>query len=435
MAMITTEVIEALDKAVGQNIFITCEPEVLDFTDPRRPGKLMIMVKGMKFEFPLPEDKKECIELLAGLNAAIYQKKIITLAWNIKGFLSYVRFRTGDYWHVNGPLVDLRIMESFAGELGECPKNFKEAHERFTKLTRMDTWEKIGKVYQQIYLPLLTRVVPEMEVLGINDTGARHPVYSCYELEGQLNGRMKCLKAFTYSFNPHSLDDELKARLRPVGYDKRFVLFDYKHMEVAVLQWLSKDPVLGEILDSGNDVYKIIWERITSISCTDAQRAVCKAVFLPVMYGQGPKSVAERLKVYEPTGERLIRNIYRSFPVATSWIQEQQETFDANNFATDYFGRRRRFDNQQYKIRNFVVQAPASIICLHKLVRLYESLQGNAELVFHIHDGYGIVIHKSNVKAADTAIDVLQSDESLYPGLKLKTATSRGEFLYTLKPI
>jgi len=434
--MISTEVIEALDKVVGQNIFITTEPDILDFTDPRRPGKLILMVKGLKFEFPLPEDKKECIELIAGLKAEIYQKRIVTLAWNIKGFLSYVRFRTNTNWETNGPLIDLKIIEAFSGEQTECPKSYKEAAARFSTITKSAMWDRIGKIYQEIYIPLLTRVVPEIETLGFNDTEARYPVYPCYELEGQVNGRMKCLKAFSHSFNPHSLDEVAKSHLRPVGYDKVFLLFDYKHMEVSVLQWLSKDPALREILDSEGDVYKNILDRITTIQCDDAKkRAVCKAVFLPVIYGQGSKSVAERLGISESAGERLVRGIYNNFPVAMSWIQEQQDTFDANNFATDYFGRRRRFNEQQYKIRNFVVQAPASIICLHKLIRLHDTLQGHAEIVFHVHDGYGIVTHKSNTKVAEMAIQTLEANESLYSGLKLKVSGSRGEALGTLNSI
>ena len=433
--MLSTEIIESLDEVAGQHIFLTCEPENPDFTDPRRPSKLVVMAKGLRFDIPLPENRKECIEFISGINASLYQKRIITLSWKIKGFLSYVRARTHGNWQINGSLVDLHILEAFSGEQGECPKNFKDAYSRLSRITQSVTWQRVGKVYQEVYLPLLTRVIPKMESLGLNDVISRRPVYPCYELEGQVNGRMKCLKAFAHAFNPHGLDEVAKANLRPIGYDKVFMLFDYKHMEVAVLQWLSGDKTLKEILNSGEDVYKNIWERITNIPCTEAGRSHCKSVFLPVVYGQSGSSVAKKLGIKDEAGKMLVANINRFFPKAMSWIQEQQETFDANSFATDYFGRRRRFEEQQYKIRNFVVQAPASIICLHKLVRLHDVIQENSEIVFHIHDGYGIVTHKSNTKVADIVIKTLEAKESFYPGLRLRVSGSQGESLSSLKPI
>jgi hypothetical protein len=428
---------EALEQIIGENVFITCEPELPDFTETKRPAKILVMAKGLKFEFPLPPDQKEFLELISGLNEYLYREKIITIGWNIKGLFSYIRFRTGSDWPVNGAVLDLKVLEAYAGKRErECPKSFKDALYRLNQIIKDPAYERVVKVYQDVYLPLVTKVVPRIEATGLNDLSKRRPVYPCYEIEGQINGRMKCLKVFAHSFNPHSLDDGLKTNLRPIGYDYLFMMFDYRQMEVAVLQWLSQDQALKKCLDEGEDVYKIIWERITKLPCDkDSLRAACKAVFLPVIYGQGYKAVAQRLKRPESVGEQLVRNIRREFPTAMAWVEQQQDTFDANNNAFDYFGRKRTFDEQQYKVRNFVVQAPASIICLHKLVRLHTALQGNAEIVFHIHDGYGIITHKKNISVADLAMKTLESEEALYPGLKLRVTGSMGEHLDKLSLI
>ena len=41
------------------------------------------------------------------------------------------------------------------------------------------------------------------------------------------------------------------------------MMFDFRNMEVNMLQWLSKDERLGEIVAKENDVYSAIYEVVT----------------------------------------------------------------------------------------------------------------------------------------------------------------------------
>lgn len=244
---------------------------------------------------------------------------------------------------------------------------------------------------------------------------------------------MKCHKVFQDSFMPHTMRLEEKEQLCG-DYEDVFLYLDFKHQEVSILQWLSNDPVLGEILDSGRDLYEAIWENITGLEATPEGRQKCKSVFLPVVYGLGPTGVAERLKISGKSGKILYDRIHKTFPVSMYWVANQQS--DEDGIALDHFGRRRHME-QEYKVRNYVVAAPASLICMHKLVKLHEGLGNLGKLAFHLHDGYCILTNRNNLRStSETAKRILETDdEQFYPHLKLSTACQAGTTLATLKSI
>jgi DNA polymerase I-like protein with 3'-5' exonuclease and polymerase domains len=206
-------------------------------------------------------------------------------------------------------------------------------------------------------------------------------------------------------------------------------------MEVNVLQWLSNDENLSSIINSGKDLYKQIWGIITKQEPTDNHRTLCKNIFLPVVFGQGPKSLSKKIGISEENASRLIDSLVRSFPVAFNWVKSQHP--DSNNIATDVFGRKRKFEDQeQYKIKNFCIQSPASIICLRKLVRLHDALDGKANICFHVHDGYCVLCNKNDVNAVSKiGIKTLEEDDELFPGLKLKITCNFGHNLNNLKSL
>ena len=130
----------------------------------------------------------------------------------------------------------------------------------------------------------------------------------------------------------------------------------------------------------------------------------------------------------------ITRRSYKTFPIAFRWIQEN--SLHSEGTAIEFFGRRRKFDEHEfYKSRNFLVQAPASIICLRKLVKLHQSMQGLGKLIFHLHDGYGVLMNKTirwqnNCSAAK---EVLESPDDLFAGLKLKVSTKVGGSLNNMQ--
>jgi DNA polymerase I-like protein with 3'-5' exonuclease and polymerase domains len=308
--------------------------------------------------------------------------------------------------------------------------------DRLTRVMGYSRWEQVRLVYREVFAPLIKEVLPHVETTGL--VRKKRRIYPHYEVEGQLNGRLRGSNAFHHGFNPHTIS---KNDLPMIGLgqfdDLVCIHLDYSSLEVRVLQWLSQDQSLGNILDSGEDVYKIIWERITNVKCTPALREACKLIFLPIVYGLGADTLTKKLSVDERVAKRLIDKVYTEFPVALSWVKGQQSSVGYDGGVYDRFGRRRKFDGAEYKIRNFVVQSPASLVCLHKLVKLYYAIKGLARIAFHVHDGYFVTTHKKDRdKILDICTRALERPmEELYPGLKLRVAAKVGSRLHQLEPV
>lgn len=395
--------------------------------------ELVLHFGGKRVSLPLDEDES-LYQLASSLHHFIDFRNIL-ISWRVKEVFSYIRGKTGIPLEIDSSVYDLSVVSSYFGDDIERPSSFKEAVATLKSYATRPGWRSFLDIYSEVYLPLSLSVLPAIETNCLTDNRKRMCVYPNYVVEGQANGRLKAFKSGTHSYNPHSLGPEEKASLRPTDYDEVFMCFDYKNMEVNVLRWLSGDEALGEMLDSGEDLYKGIWRKITKQTPKDSHRSICKDVFLPVVFGLGRAALAEEIGVSEENAARLIDSLCKTFPVAFDWVKSQSA--DDNNVATDAFGRRRKFKSKElYKIKNFVVQAPASMICLKKLVNLHESLQGLGRVGFHVHDGYCVLCKKKDINSVfDLGTKVLEEEEEMFPGLGLRTTCNFGVSLDSLQPL
>jgi DNA polymerase I-like protein with 3'-5' exonuclease and polymerase domains len=209
--------------------------------------------------------------------------------------------------------------------------------------------------------------------------------------------------------------------------------FDFHHMEVSVLQWLAHDERLGQVLNLSEDPYHVIFKLLTGNQCdTEKKREFCKRFIIGNIYGQSAKSLSEKTGISLNTAEIINDKLYKLFPSSLQWIQQRQN--EVTGVCTDYFGRKRCFEERHWSVRNFVVQSPASIVCLEKLIALYHGLIGYAKLACHIHDGYVVYVSKSAAKTvAAIGKEILESESNLCTGLKLKSSCKIGATLADMK--
>lgn len=422
---------EALCNLSGENLFIAC-PDVLDFTNTKKQAKIIVYSQKTTIEIPFPEDKTKLFQLLGFLEFGLNQANCVLVSWNLKNFLSYVQGRTGNKFQLDSKIFDLSFLESYVGNKGPCPTSFKDAYQRLQILTKKTNWTAINKAYQSVYLPLL-HTIPSIETAGVVHRSKHAKVYPHYQVDFQVFGRLKTNLAFSSSFNPHSMSDEEKEQIRACGFGYNFMYFDYSHMEVSVLQWLSQDDYLGELLNSGKDIYAAIWEGLTHQPCSDAHRQKCKELFLPVVFGFGAENLAKQFNWPLDVTRNVMDRLVKTMPIAFNWIKNQQKAAEDGGEVSDCFGRVRTFD-APYKARNFSIQSPSSFICLDKLNLLHKALEGVAQVVMHIHDGYVVATHNLNMpKTYQITKNILESESELYSGLKLKTKCLFGQKLNDLK--
>lgn len=424
---------DALPQILGKDIYIYLSKENPDWSKEPSDVDLVIHFENKKVSIPL-SDKRNMLYLVSSLHHFISPKSII-VSWHAKDIFSYLKARTEITLELENIVYDLHIINSYFGFKEEKPSNLKSAIEILRKSFKDVNWSKFAEFYKKIYNPLLSQVLPEIETNCVIDNSKKICVYPTYVIEGQANGRLSTTSVNSFSYNPHSIGNNEKLSLRPRDYEEIFVYFDYKNMEVNILQWLSGDKDLASIIDSGMDLYKGIWKKITKQEPTENHRIICKNIFLPVVFGQGAKSLSKKIGISEKNASTLIDSLVRSFPVAFNWVESQSP--DGNNMATDVFGRKRFFDEQKhYKIKNFCIQSPASMVCLRKLVCLQEALVEKANICFHVHDGYCVLCNKNDVNlVSEIGIKTLEQEDELFPGLKLKTTCNFGHNLNNLKTL
>ena len=422
---------------IGKHFCVTTEPEVLDFTSDKQQ-KLVVMAEGTRFDVNIPKSDHELSMLVSRLCIpSPGEDKNAVIGWNLKSFYSYVLGRLKFPLKLAGNPIDLKVAESWRGIKDQAPKTFYEAKKRIADCMGDDGWSSFSKVNKQIYKPLMTEVIPSIETMGM--ASPTDWLHCSYEIEGQANARLLCSSNFKRSFNPHNMSAEIKGSLGTTSPDMNmFMYWDFKSMEVYVLQWLSNCPQLGKIINESVDIYRGIWKQITGYDCNDKYRETCKKLFLPIVFGAYPKSLSERTGIKEEIVKEFISRVYIKFPTAMQWVQDQQESIDTEKKVKDYFGRIRVFPDALYKIRNFAIQSPAAIICLHKLVQLYQVLQREslAQIAYHVHDGY--VLRTCNgyrQQTYEVVKQVLESEDDLYPGLRLRVGCEFGANLGELTPI
>lgn len=413
-------------------VFLKLEPEVPDFTISA-PFKAIVC--GMKDRIEIEVTPQNIMSVVGMFDATIFDKEKVErlYVWNFKSLVTYFHYFTQKFITPSNSLIDLKIIESFLNIVGKkSPENLVEVINRTKLAVQHKGWQTL---YKSVHLPLALRVLPTIESTPLLNEAAKRPEHPYYEIEGQINGRLNCLKKFTKCYLPHTMGPDVTSALKPKGYGYRFLYTDFHYCEICVLQWLSKDEVLGEMLETGVDLYSHFYQKVTGDPCdSESKRKKGKMMLIAVIYGSGGAGLAKSLGVPEAIGVELIRRIELTIPTACGWLDEQQRKAKSGQI-TDYFGRPRKF-TEAYLARNFVVQGVAATVCQELLIELHKVLTNkeDAYIAFSVHDGYGLVVRTQKAREIYKLVkQTLQAESKLCPGLKMKVDIKFGAKLNSMK--
>lgn len=416
-------------------IFLSFEPEAFDFTDPTAPKHLLLSFSSKQLKLNVNPDNLAFITSL--LKLSVFSKNRKVIVWDWKTFASYFLYHMKKTLVVESSIVDIKVVENYFGIHQKSPTNLKDALQRLKRLLQDGLWKDIESLYKNLYLPLMTYVLPAIETTSVLDLAAQSQVYAHYEINGQDNGRLRCAALYAKSYVPHAMSSETKENLKPRSQSEIFLMFDYKGMEVCLLAWLSKDPVLLELAAS-SDVYSAIFEKIIGKKCQEKKdRELAKKFFLPVIYGQSARSLADRCGMAHDVAEKIVERIEETFSGVSAYISGFERQVKNTGYAKDFFGKRRKFEQgKEYMVRNFAVQAPGAVLCLDKLNQLYFALKGKTDIAYTVHDGYAVYAARDNWKQIyKIAYDVLSSESQFCPDLRLRVTCRAGRNLNDLKSL
>jgi len=120
---------------------------------------------------------------------------------------------------------------------------------------------------------------------------------------------------------------------------------DFKQAEFRCWAQYSQDERMIKDIESGIDIHKemsVILFKKSIEDVTEYDRFIAKMTVFGVMYGRGPRSVAEEFGITEIAAKRTIRAFLDRYPKAEHWLNEAKKFAVTNGYVVNYFGRKRR---------------------------------------------------------------------------------------------
>jgi DNA polymerase-1 len=183
----------------------------------------------------------------------------------------------------------------------------------------------------------------------------------------------------------------------------RFVSADYAQIELAILAYLSKDPILLEAFKVGKDIHRQTAALIFAAAedqVTPEQRRVGKTINFGVVYGMSAFGLAQGLKISRADAVRFISTYFERFQGVDKFLKETIRGAEETGFVRTLFGRRRRIGaitsrNRTEKTAaervavNSPIQGTAADIVKMAMVKLFHRLPAEgfkARILLQVHD-------------------------------------------------
>ena len=228
----------------------------------------------------------------------------------------------------------------------------------------------------------------------------------------------------------------------------RFVSADYAQIELAILAYLSKDPILLDAFAQGKDVHRQTASLIFGVTeeqVTADQRRVGKTINFGVVYGMSAFGLAQGLKIPRADAARFIRTYFERFQGVDRFLKETIRSAEETGFVRTLMGRRRRVaaitsSNRTERTAaqrvavNSPIQGTAADIVKLAMVRLYNRLAEqklSTRVLLQVHDEIILEAPTEEVTAVEGIVrDVMEhvTEHPIPLTVHCESGESWGEF-------
>jgi DNA polymerase-1 len=223
----------------------------------------------------------------------------------------------------------------------------------------------------------------------------------------------------------------------------RFVSADYAQIELAILAYLSKDPILLDAFAQGKDVHRQTSALIFGVSedaVTAEQRRVGKTINFGVVYGMSSFGLAQGLKIPRADADRFITTYFQRFEGVDRFLKETIRSAEDTGFVRTLMGRRRRVAAITSKNRtekmgaervavNSPIQGTAADIMKLAIVKLYARLleqKLSTRILLTVHDEIILEAPVEEVAAVERTVKEVMEHVTEHP-IPLKVHCESGE--------
>jgi DNA polymerase-1 len=223
----------------------------------------------------------------------------------------------------------------------------------------------------------------------------------------------------------------------------RFISADYAQIELAILAYLSKDPILIEAFKEGKDIHRQTAGLIFGVAedgVTPEMRRVGKTINFGVVYGMSAYGLSHGLKIPRADADRFIKTYFQRYQGVDRFLKDTIRAAEETGFVHTLFGRRRRVtairsQNKTEKTAaervavNSPIQGTAADIVKMAMVRLFHRLKEEkltARILLQVHDE---IILEAPDEEEDRVVRIVREVMESVPGhaIPLKVHCETGE--------
>lgn len=342
--------------------------------------------------------EKPLTPILKEMNAwgiKISVKKLEVIKESLDGELATltqkIQEESGKVFNINSPKQLLEILKNRF--------NLKITSTNYDKLIKFKTYAVIGSIlrYRELFKLKTTYAEPLLELAGQDKNHRIHPTF--VQLKA-ATGRITCENPNLQNVPPNIR----RAFIAETGY--KLAAFDYSQIELRILASITGDKNMLEAFEKKLDIHKITASKIFGISekdVTDDQRKVAKTLNFGIVYGMGPRALAQQSGLSQDDAKKFIEEYFENFPAIKKWQQQVIKGARENGSVKNLNGRIRtlpeitsfsqRFQSEAERMAvNFPIQSLAADIIKLAMIKTKEKLveagwwETKAKMLLTIHD-------------------------------------------------
>ena len=181
------------------------------------------------------------------------------------------------------------------------------------------------------------------------------------------------------------------------------VAADYSQIELRILAHMSKDPVLVESFQNGEDIHRRTASEVFGVpmeAVTKEMRRNAKAVNFGIIYGQTEFGLSKELGISRGEAKEYIENYFKRYSGVKRWIDEAVQDAKVTGISTTMMGRKRYIkdiNSKNFNLRSFAertavnspIQGTAADVIKVAMLRVQENLKASklsAKMLLQVHD-------------------------------------------------
>jgi len=205
--------------------------------------------------------------------------------------------------------------------------------------------------YREYQKMLSTYVEP---LLKLSCADAHSRIYTSFGQTGTATGRLSSRDPNLQNIPVRSAlgRSVREAFVAKEGY--KLVSIDYSQIELRLLAHFSQDAALLDAFNKGVDIHLATAVKLFGEEEAAKKRNYAKSVNFGLLYGMGPKKLADETGVSTTEAKEIISNYFASFPTVKSFLEGIQERVKIDGYVETILRRRRLFD---YESANAMMKA------------------------------------------------------------------------------